>query len=218
MRDALQPRWTESSPRLRTWWGKWSRWWTWFGCGWGRKTDQSKSERTSVSHVSKKGKQHDNTKVGQSSAECNLREALDSLQDDIELSPLAGTNGNTSGLNEKNWQRVESIESFCFALYIQCLLSVKFPPCAFNRKMFREKYCKCLTVRPKKQMLTKRAHHHLDKDTTKSRRTRFTALQHSALICIYYNSHTGCRSRYVSCSSLLGLSPSMALIYTGSAW
>lgn len=51
--------------------------------------------------MSKKWEDHDNTEVGQSSAELNLREALDSLQDDIELSSLAGTNGNTSGLKTK---------------------------------------------------------------------------------------------------------------------
>lgn len=59
---------------------------------------------THVSHVSQTGQKHENTKVGRSSAEGHLREALDSLQDDIELSPLAGTNGNTSGLN-KDWQQ-----------------------------------------------------------------------------------------------------------------
>lgn len=66
----------------------------------GEERQTKAGQKGHLSHVSKKGKQHNNTKVGRSSAERNLREALDSLQDDIELSPLAGTNGNTSGLNK----------------------------------------------------------------------------------------------------------------------
>lgn len=66
------------------------------------KADKGRSERTFVSHVSKKGKWNDNPDLGRSSVELNLREALDSLQDDIELSSLAGTNGNTSGLKNKH--------------------------------------------------------------------------------------------------------------------
>lgn len=65
------------------------------------KADNGRSERTFVSHVFKKGNGAI-PEVGQSLVEFNLREALDSLQDDIELSSLAGTDGNTSGLNEKN--------------------------------------------------------------------------------------------------------------------
>lgn len=69
------------------------------------KADNVTSERTFVSHVFKKGNGAI-PEVGQSLVEFNLREALNSLQDDIELSSLAGTNGNTSGLNEKTRQRI----------------------------------------------------------------------------------------------------------------
>lgn len=72
--------------------------------GEGRQT-RAGQKRTSVSHVSKKGKRRDTAEVGQSSAEFNLREALDSLQDDVELSSLAGTNGDTSGLNKRGSTR-----------------------------------------------------------------------------------------------------------------
>lgn len=68
------------------------------------KLDNGRSERTFVSRVFKKGNGA-TPEVGQSLVEFNLREALDSLQDDIELSSLAGTNGNTSGLNEKKKKR-----------------------------------------------------------------------------------------------------------------
>lgn len=69
----------------------------------GEKRQTKAGQKGHMSHMCpKKGKQHDNTKVGRSSAECNLREALDSLHDDIELSSLAGTNGNTSGLNKND--------------------------------------------------------------------------------------------------------------------
>lgn len=68
------------------------------------KLDNGRSERTFVSRVFKKGNGA-TPEVGQSLVEFNLREALDSLQDDIELSSLAGTNGNTSGLNEKKQER-----------------------------------------------------------------------------------------------------------------
>lgn len=41
-----------------------------------------------------------NSDVGHSSTKFDLREALDSLQNDIELSSLAGTNGNPCGLEK----------------------------------------------------------------------------------------------------------------------
>lgn len=44
------------------------------------------------------GTECDNSEVGQSSTNFDLREAFDSLQDDIELSSLAGTNGNPCSL------------------------------------------------------------------------------------------------------------------------
>lgn len=40
------------------------------------------------------GTQCDNTKVGRSAAKFNLREASNSFQDDVELSSLAGADGN----------------------------------------------------------------------------------------------------------------------------
>lgn len=51
------------------------------------------------------GTEFDNREVGRSSIKSNLREALDSLQDDIELSSLAGTDGNTCGLNKEKRKR-----------------------------------------------------------------------------------------------------------------
>lgn len=51
-------------------------------------------------HVAKIGADCDDSEVGQRSTKFSLREALDSLQDDIELSSLAGTDGNTCGLNK----------------------------------------------------------------------------------------------------------------------
>lgn len=42
-----------------------------------------------------------NSDVGQSSIDKHLREALDSLQNDIELSSLAGPDGNPCGLQDK---------------------------------------------------------------------------------------------------------------------
>lgn len=53
-------------------------------------------------HVAQLGTQCDNSEVGESSVRFNLREAWDSFQDDIKLSSLAGTNGNTGGLNKEN--------------------------------------------------------------------------------------------------------------------
>lgn len=53
-------------------------------------------------HVAQIGTQCDNSEVGGSSVRFNLREAWDSFQDDIKLSSLAGTNGNTGGLNKEN--------------------------------------------------------------------------------------------------------------------
>ncbi len=65
-----------------------------------------RSGRTSGSTCGPKWGQCDNSEVGQSSAKFDLREALDSLQDDIELSSLAGTNGNTCGLKTKRKRKV----------------------------------------------------------------------------------------------------------------
>lgn len=50
--------------------------------------------------MAKIGADCDDSEVGQRSTKFSLREALDSLQDDIELSSLAGTDGNTCGLNK----------------------------------------------------------------------------------------------------------------------
>lgn len=71
----------------------------------GRTRQTRAGQKGHLSHVFKKGNGAI-PEVGQSSAKFNLREALDSLQDDIELSSLAGTNGNTTGLNEKTRQGI----------------------------------------------------------------------------------------------------------------
>lgn len=53
-------------------------------------------------HVAQTGTRCDNSEeVGESSVRVDLREAWDSLQDDVKLSSLAGTNWNTCGLNKK---------------------------------------------------------------------------------------------------------------------
>lgn len=51
-------------------------------------------------HVAKTGTECGNSKVGESSTKFDLREAFDSLQNDIELSTLAGTYGNSCGLKK----------------------------------------------------------------------------------------------------------------------
>lgn len=51
------------------------------------------------------GTQCDNAKVGRSAAKFNLREASDSFQDDVELSSLAGADGNACGLLRQKTQR-----------------------------------------------------------------------------------------------------------------
>lgn len=66
-----------------------------------REGGRERQGRHLAQHVAEIGTQCDNSEVGQSSAKLNLREACDSLQDDIELSSLAGTNGNTCGLKQK---------------------------------------------------------------------------------------------------------------------
>lgn len=53
-------------------------------------------------HVAKMGTECGNSKVGESSTKFDLREALDSLQYDIELSSLAGTNRNSCGLKKES--------------------------------------------------------------------------------------------------------------------
>lgn len=74
-------------------------------------------------HVAGIGTQCDNSEVGQSSAKFNLREARDSLQDDIELSSLAGTNGNTCGLKQKTKKTPRGFsESFCSSETLSSLL------------------------------------------------------------------------------------------------
>lgn len=66
----------------------------------------------------------ENSEVGQRSTKFSLREAWDSLQDDIELSSLAGTDGNTCGLN-----KTKKNESRGFSeLQIRDLIPSFFPP------------------------------------------------------------------------------------------
>lgn len=65
---------------------------------------EKKGERVRVrgGHVAQTGARCDNSEeVGESSVRVDLREAWDSLQDDVKLSSLAGTNWNTCGLNKK---------------------------------------------------------------------------------------------------------------------
>lgn len=73
-------------------------------------------------HVAKIGADCDDSEVGQRSTKFSLREALDSLQDDIELSSLAGTDGNTCGLNKTKKERAEvsvncRLETFFFPFF-----------------------------------------------------------------------------------------------------
>lgn len=71
------------------------------------------------------GTRCDNSKVGQSSAKFNLREACDSLQDDIELGSLAGTDGNTCGLKKNQTTTTKICVNPSAA---QTLSSLLFPP------------------------------------------------------------------------------------------
>lgn len=64
-----------------------------------------------------------NSKVGQSSTKFNLREAWNSLQDDIELGSLAGTNGNSCGLKRETKTSVsDKVERFRSISYSSSLL------------------------------------------------------------------------------------------------
>lgn len=95
------------------------------------RTDNGRSERTFVSHVFKKGNGAI-PEVGQSLAEFNLREALDSFQDDIELSSLAGTNGNTTGLNGKN----KTGDLLICTYSSQCFVHLMFSLCYISSSSF----------------------------------------------------------------------------------
>lgn len=85
-------------PRWRTWWGKWSHWCAWFCWGVEKKRggEMKRSEKTSGSTCGSNVNDVATAKwVG---VQQNLREAWDSLQDDIELSSLTGTNRNPCSL------------------------------------------------------------------------------------------------------------------------
>lgn len=67
--------------------------------------------------------------------EFNLREALDSLQDDIELSSLAGTNGNTSGLNGK---KNKTGDLLICTYSSQCFVHLMLSLCYISSSSFKQ--------------------------------------------------------------------------------
>ena len=85
---------TQSSPHWQTWWGKWSRWCVWSCCMGGEREREVRGTSGSTCGLNKDMVWPWGTRA-EFSSEFNLREAWDSLQDDIELSSLAGTNGDT---------------------------------------------------------------------------------------------------------------------------
>lgn len=162
---------TMSSPRWRTWWGKWSHWWTWLHCRGEREGETGGSERTAGSTCGQNG---DRVWTQQSGWECNKVWLTGSL-----------------GLSSE----------WCWAE---------------------------LACRHEWEPLWSEKGRHENKiwhETKVLQRNPFFTVVFTCWIRQYIHSdgtlsisRTGCRSRYVSCSSLLGLSPSTALMYLGSAW